>query len=113
MYNRMTEMCFSRCVNNINSRKLDEEEIECVEDCSMKFVKYNNRLMQNFVVAQQEVVSKRVAEAEAQQQQLQNESYSQAEQQNIGVSDMSTMAEVEISETSQNQIETAQSEMVS
>ncbi|VEN58637.1 unnamed protein product [Callosobruchus maculatus] len=109
MYNRMTEMCFSRCVDNINSRKLDDQEIECVEDCSMKFVKYNNRLMQNFVVAQQEVVSKRVAEVEAQQQ-LQNESNGQ--QQSAGVTDMSAMAEIETSDASQNQIETAKSEMV-
>ncbi|CAH1955623.1 unnamed protein product [Acanthoscelides obtectus] len=102
MYNRMTEMCFSRCVDNINSRKLDDQEIECVEDCSMKFVKYNNRLMQNFVVAQQEVVNKRVAEAtKAQQQQLENESnIPEAKQQNVP--DISGMIDSNQSEQNTN-----------
>lgn len=57
-------MCFGRCINNVNSRNLDNGEIECVEDCSMKFIKFNNRLMQNFVIAQQKIVSNRMAEME-------------------------------------------------
>lgn len=62
----MSEICFARCIDNVNSRKLSENEIACVEDCSSKFVKFNNKLMQNFVKAQTEIVNKRVEEAEKQ-----------------------------------------------
>ncbi|XP_056646094.1 mitochondrial import inner membrane translocase subunit Tim10 B [Diorhabda sublineata] len=70
LYNKMTEMCFKRCVDNVNSRTLDGQEAECIEDCSSKFIKYNNRLMQNFVHVQTELVNKRVAEVEKQQSNL-------------------------------------------
>ncbi|KAJ8983893.1 hypothetical protein NQ317_000929 [Molorchus minor] len=68
LYNKMTEICFNRCIDNVYSRNLDPNEADCVEDCSSKFIKYNNRLMQNFVKAQSEIVNKRVEEAEKQQQ---------------------------------------------
>ncbi|XP_018571276.1 mitochondrial import inner membrane translocase subunit Tim10B [Anoplophora glabripennis] len=68
LYNKMSEICFARCIDNMNSRKLSEDEITCVEDCSSKFVKFNNKLMQNFVKAQTEIVNKRVEEAEKQRQ---------------------------------------------
>ncbi|KAJ8955473.1 hypothetical protein NQ318_003573 [Aromia moschata] len=67
LYNKMTEICFSRCIYNINSRNLDQNEVNCVDDCSPKFIKFNNKLMQNFVKAQTDIVNKRVEEAEKQQ----------------------------------------------
>ncbi|XP_076261526.1 translocase of inner membrane 9b [Rhynchophorus ferrugineus] len=66
LYNKMTEMCFKRCIDNLNSRKLDPHELACVEDCSQKFILYNNKLMQNFVRAQSEIMNKRMKEAEEQ-----------------------------------------------
>ncbi|CAH1103240.1 unnamed protein product [Psylliodes chrysocephalus] len=78
LYNQMTEMCFKRCINNVNTRDLDQDEIECIEDCSSKFIKYNNKLMQNFVVAQTDIVNKRVADAEKLQQESQIENLEQA-----------------------------------
>ncbi|KAJ8933019.1 hypothetical protein NQ314_014258 [Rhamnusium bicolor] len=63
LYNKMTEICFARCIDNVNSRILDQNEINCVDDCSSKFVKFNNKLMQNFVTAQTNIVNKRVEEA--------------------------------------------------
>ncbi|XP_066247297.1 mitochondrial import inner membrane translocase subunit Tim10 B [Euwallacea similis] len=73
LYNKMTEMCFQRCVVNVHVRKLDSEETKCVDNCSQKFITYNNRLMQSFVKAQGEIVNKRVKEAEEQQQILENQ----------------------------------------
>lgn len=67
LYNEMTEMCFQRCVVNINVRKLDAEEISCVDSCVEKFITYNNKLMQNFVRAQSVLLNKRIADAEQQQ----------------------------------------------
>ncbi|CAG9855156.1 unnamed protein product [Phyllotreta striolata] len=69
LYNKMTEMCFQRCVNNVNSSRLDQDEIECIEDCSAKFIKCNNKLMQHFMEAQTEIVNKRIADVERQQEQ--------------------------------------------
>lgn len=86
----MTETCFSRCIDNMYSRTLDDNEAECVEDCSSKFVKFNHKLMQNFVIAQTEIVSKRIADAEQQQavlnsqSQLQNSEANQPSAENIG-----------------------------
>ncbi|KAL1493075.1 hypothetical protein ABEB36_011208 [Hypothenemus hampei] len=72
LYNKMTEMCFQRCIINLNLRKLDTEELKCVEDCAQKFISYNNKLMQNFVKAQSEIVNRRIKEAENQQMQIEN-----------------------------------------
>ncbi|KAG5866004.1 hypothetical protein JTB14_020636 [Gonioctena quinquepunctata] len=81
LYNRMTEMCFSRCIDNINTRDLSNNEIACVEDCSAKFIKFNNKLMQNFVNAQTEIVNKRAAEFEKQQLEMEKQQIAEAEKQ--------------------------------
>ncbi|CAG9773905.1 unnamed protein product [Ceutorhynchus assimilis] len=70
LYNKMTEMCFQRCVDNLNARKLDLVEQECVGDCAQKFITYNNKLMQNFVKTQGEIVNRRVKENEEEQKSL-------------------------------------------
>ncbi|XP_030750464.1 mitochondrial import inner membrane translocase subunit Tim10B [Sitophilus oryzae] len=67
LYNKMTEMCFKRCVDNMYTRKLDQDEIACVDDCSQKFIYFNNKLMQNFIQAQTEKANLRAKEAEEQQ----------------------------------------------
>lgn len=73
----MTEMCFKRCIDNLNSRKLDPDELICVEDCSQKFILYNNKLMQNFVRAQSEIMNKRMKDAEEQQKLLDSQEQKQ------------------------------------
>ena len=62
-------MCFKRCVDNLNSRSLDNEEI--------KFISYNNKLMQHFVEVQGKIMNKRVQEAEEQQKQLEQDQLNQ------------------------------------
>lgn len=66
----MTETCFSKCIDNINSRKLDPNEILCIEDCSSKFIKFNHRLMGTFVEVQNVIVNQRIKDVEEQQAKL-------------------------------------------
>ncbi|XP_063928229.1 mitochondrial import inner membrane translocase subunit Tim10 B [Zophobas morio] len=64
LYNQMTERCFYRCIENTNSRHLTPSEIECSEECATKFIKFNNKLMMNFVNRQNDIMSRRIKEAE-------------------------------------------------
>ncbi|KAK4872097.1 hypothetical protein RN001_016221 [Aquatica leii] len=64
IYNMLSEQCFKRCVDNLNSRTLDQNEIECVDSCSEKFIKINHRFMAIYVENQQLVVTRRMKEAE-------------------------------------------------
>ncbi|CAG9828203.1 unnamed protein product [Diabrotica balteata] len=77
LYNTMSELCFKRCIDNVNSIKPDEGEIACVEDCATKFIKMNNKIMQSFIVAQTEITNKQRAEAEKKQLQEQQAENSQ------------------------------------
>lgn len=87
-------MCFQRCVDNINTRKLDEYEVKCVEDCSQKFVTYNNKLMQNFVKAQQEIVNKRMKLADEEQKALEEQQQKELKSQSLVASqELSVSAE--------------------
>ena len=64
MYNQMSELCFNRCVINLNSRQLSAEEAACTDVCAEKAMKFNNRLMKVFVVEQPLATERRMAEAE-------------------------------------------------
>lgn len=60
----MTERCFYKCIEHTNSRELSPTEIECTEKCAAKFIKFNNKLMMNFVRRQNDVMTRRMKEAE-------------------------------------------------
>ncbi|CAH1377866.1 unnamed protein product [Tenebrio molitor] len=72
LYNQMTERCFYKCTEHMNSRELSPTEVDCTEKCAMKFIKYNNKLMMNFVRSQSDIMTRRMKEAEQQQQLLDN-----------------------------------------
>ena len=63
MYNHMSELCFNRCVINLNDRTLSDEEKACTDVCAEKAMKFNNRLMKVFVVEQPKATERRMAEA--------------------------------------------------
>ncbi|KAF5303225.1 hypothetical protein FQR65_LT08305 [Abscondita terminalis] len=65
IYNTLSEQCFKRCIDNLNSRSLDQNEMECVDSCSEKFIKINHRFMAIYVENQQLLVNRRIKEAEA------------------------------------------------
>jgi import inner membrane translocase subunit TIM10B len=64
MYNHMSELCFNRCVINLNGRQLSDEEKACADLCAEKAMKFNNRLMKTFVVEQPLATERRLAEAQ-------------------------------------------------
>ena len=63
MYNHMSELCFKRCVINLNDCTLSDEEKACTDVCAEKAMKFNNRLMKVFVVEQPKATERRMAEA--------------------------------------------------
>ena len=64
MYNHMSELCFNRCIINLNHRTLSDEEKACTDVCAEKAMKFNNRLMKTFMVEQPKATERRMAEAE-------------------------------------------------
>uniref|UniRef100_A0ABM5FVH9 Mitochondrial import inner membrane translocase subunit n=1 Tax=Pogona vitticeps TaxID=103695 RepID=A0ABM5FVH9_9SAUR len=65
VYNRMTELCFQRCVSNLNYRALAREEESCLDGCAGKLVRSNHRLMAAYVQLMPSIVQRRVADYEA------------------------------------------------
>ncbi|KAH8874493.1 hypothetical protein MN116_007973 [Schistosoma mekongi] len=44
LYVRCSTICFDRCVSNFTARKLNDKETECINKCTEKFAKMNQRL---------------------------------------------------------------------
>uniref|UniRef100_A0A8C6MSQ4 Mitochondrial import inner membrane translocase subunit n=1 Tax=Mus spicilegus TaxID=10103 RepID=A0A8C6MSQ4_MUSSI len=47
--NRMTELCFQRCVPSLCHRTLDAEEEACLHSCAGKLIHSNHRLLAAYV----------------------------------------------------------------
>jgi import inner membrane translocase subunit TIM9 len=45
-YNRLSESCFTDCVNDFTSRKVTRKEDECTTNCVEKYLKMTQRLAQ-------------------------------------------------------------------
>ncbi|KAL8191480.1 UNVERIFIED_CONTAM: Mitochondrial import inner membrane translocase subunit Tim10 B [Gekko kuhli] len=65
VYNRMTELCFQRCVCSLNYRALTRHEEACLDGCAGKLVRSNHRLMAAYVQLMPALVQRRVADYEA------------------------------------------------
>ncbi|XP_074161145.1 mitochondrial import inner membrane translocase subunit Tim10 B [Sminthopsis crassicaudata] len=65
VYNRMTELCFQRCVPSLHHRALDAEEEACLDSCAGKLVHSNHRLMAAYVQQMPALVQRRIADYEA------------------------------------------------
>ncbi|XP_055619881.1 mitochondrial import inner membrane translocase subunit Tim10B isoform X2 [Toxorhynchites rutilus septentrionalis] len=70
LYNKVTELCFTSCVDNFFGRDLSQDEVRCAERCVGKFINLNQRLMQVYVGVQGEINQRRMVEFEAQQAKL-------------------------------------------
>ncbi|KAL5106765.1 Mitochondrial import inner membrane translocase subunit tim9 [Taenia crassiceps] len=44
LYVQCSTVCFKRCVMNFTARKLNDKELDCIEKCTQKFAKMNQRL---------------------------------------------------------------------
>ena len=49
LFNKISEKCFSACVNDMTRKDLSNDEITCVEHCASKLVNVNHRLMSVFM----------------------------------------------------------------
>ncbi|XP_040282692.1 mitochondrial import inner membrane translocase subunit Tim10 B isoform X1 [Bufo bufo] len=73
VYNKMTEMCFSRCAKNLNYRSLTMEEERCLDSCASKFIRSNHRLMASYVGLMPGMVQRRMADYENQNKEAASE----------------------------------------
>ncbi|XP_058054765.1 mitochondrial import inner membrane translocase subunit Tim10B [Anopheles bellator] len=67
MYNKITDMCFNSCVENLFSRDLSREETLCADNCVGKFAIVNQRLLHVYMGVQTDINQRRMIEMEAQQ----------------------------------------------
>lgn len=90
LYNKVTELCFSSCVDNFFARDLTQDEIRCAENCVGKFTNTNQRLLQVYMGVQGEINQRRLEEVEAQQAKLVEEASRAQEQQQLQQQDTVT-----------------------
>ncbi|XP_069748405.1 mitochondrial import inner membrane translocase subunit Tim10 B [Narcine bancroftii] len=64
VYNKMTEICFNKCVTNLNYRILTGIEENCINSCAGKLICTNHRLMNAYVHLMPSIVQKRMADYE-------------------------------------------------
>ncbi|ETN59643.1 mitochondrial inner membrane protein translocase, 9kD-subunit [Anopheles darlingi] len=70
LYNRITDLCFNSCVDNLFGRDLTHQEISCADNCVSKFTNVNQRLLQVYMGVQTDINQRRMADMEAQQAKL-------------------------------------------
>ena len=46
--NKISELCFSDCIWDLTSRKINKEESKCFLNCAEKFLKSNQRISTRF-----------------------------------------------------------------
>ncbi|XP_063703228.1 mitochondrial import inner membrane translocase subunit Tim10B [Culicoides brevitarsis] len=68
VYNRITELCFKACVENLSTRRITPEEDRCVDNCYKKFSSANQRLLVIYMEQQQEINKRRAADLAEQEQ---------------------------------------------
>jgi import inner membrane translocase subunit TIM10 len=58
MFNRMSDICFTKCVSKYNSPDLQVAEMTCVDRCVVKYMdvqaRIGKRLSENMMAAQQQ-----------------------------------------------------------
>lgn len=64
VYNRMTELCFRRCVSDLGYRLLSRREERCLDGCAGKLIRANHRLMGAYVALMPSIVQRRAARME-------------------------------------------------
>lgn len=63
-YNLMSQTCFNHCVDSFKSRQLEHHEIDCVEKCAHKLIRFNNRSINVYADIQVKLMTKRQKEME-------------------------------------------------
>ncbi|XP_055902609.1 mitochondrial import inner membrane translocase subunit Tim10B [Eupeodes corollae] len=65
LYNKVTELCFTSCVDNFFTRNIGINESECVDKCVTKFARFNQSMMSVYVEVQTDINFRRNQELEA------------------------------------------------
>ncbi|XP_040154254.1 mitochondrial import inner membrane translocase subunit Tim10B [Anopheles arabiensis] len=81
LYNKITDMCFNSCVDNLFGRDLTREEVSCADNCVLKFTNVNQRLLKVYVGVQSDINQRRLAEVETQQAKMVAEAQQQQQEQ--------------------------------
>uniref|UniRef100_A0A3F2YWL7 Mitochondrial import inner membrane translocase subunit n=1 Tax=Anopheles epiroticus TaxID=199890 RepID=A0A3F2YWL7_9DIPT len=97
LYNKITDMCFNSCVDNLFGRDLSREEISCADNCVLKFTNVNQRLLKVYVDVQSDINQRRMAEVETQQAKMLAEAQQQQQQQQATVQATPEVATASIS----------------
>lgn len=66
LYNKLTEMCFLHCTDNLFSRDLSTTESSCLDRCVSKFSNVNQRIMSAYIHDQSIINERRMKEMEVQ-----------------------------------------------
>ena len=64
MYNKISELCFNKCVVNLNGRSLSAEETDCADLCTVKNVNMNHRILSAFMVEQPKITEQKLETAQ-------------------------------------------------
>lgn len=100
-YNKMSETCFLHCVNTFRQRETTAEERQCVDLCTTKYGRVNQKIITVYVEVQPQIVNKRIEEMNKMQADLASQAQTASEQpassqqttavQNVSVSQEQTL----------------------
>ncbi|XP_011203047.2 mitochondrial import inner membrane translocase subunit Tim10B [Bactrocera dorsalis] len=92
LYNKVTELCFSRCVETLYERELTNAENTCIDRCVTKFARFNQKMMNVYVEVQTDINQKRIKELETTQKQGDQASTSSSKVVAAGLNSVPTQA---------------------
>ncbi len=73
LYNKISEDCFKKCVYNMTTRNLDDEEANCISTCVQKHVNVNHKTMECFAEINPIFQQRKLEEHQKELQQLQQQ----------------------------------------
>lgn len=79
-YNKMSETCFLRCINTFRERETTTDERQCVDLCTTKYGRVNQKIITVYVEVQPQIVNKRIEEMNKLQTDLANQVQNTSEQ---------------------------------
>jgi len=78
-YNKMSEMCFKKCVISVHDRSLTEEERNCADLCTEINVRVNHKVLDAFMVEQPRINQQQMEKMEQAQKEAEQKMAQQAE----------------------------------
>lgn len=79
-YNKMSETCFLHCINTFRQRETTTEERQCVDLCTTKYGRVNQKIITVYIEVQPQIVNKRIEEMNKMQADLADQIQTPSEQ---------------------------------